>query len=186
MLGLERGSFGYIKKKKMRHTGMILLLILIGLVILISGILIYKKKQNIFTVMALLMILPAARHLVTVIIMFPYRSVSKERYNKIVELAGDNAVVMTDMVITSPEKVMNLDFVVITDNQLLGLVGKEGQDVKYIENYLKDSLKNNKLEEFTVKVFEDEKQYVKCIPARDYESTELQKECFMYVRTLVV
>lgn len=187
MFGLERGSYEYIKKKKIRHMGMVLLLLLIGVVIFIVGLFLHKfDRANICTVAAVLMVLPAAKHLVTFIVMFPYKSVERERYDKVVELAGENAVVMTDMVITSPEKVMNLDFVLITDNQVLGLVGKKGQDIKYIEKYLKDSLKNNELEEFSVKIFEEEDKFIKCIPARDYESTELQEKCFLYVRTLVV
>lgn len=187
MFNPERGSFEYIKKKKIKHMGMILLLLLIGVIIFTVGLFIHKfDRANICTVAAILMVLPAAKHLVTFIVLFPYKSVSKERYDKVTELAGDNAVVMADMVITSPDKVMDLDFVIITDNQMLALVGKKGQDAKYIEKYLKESLKNNELEEFTVKVFEEEKQFIKCIPSREYESTELQEKCFLYVRTLVV
>lgn len=184
---LERGSFGYIKKKKRRHAGMVLLLLLIGVIIFIIGLFIHKfDRANICTVMAVLMVLPAAKNLVTCIVVFPYKSVSKERYDKISELAGDNAILMTDMVITSPEKVMNLDFVLITDNQVLGLVGKAKQDSAYIEKYLKSSLKENGVDGFVVKIFEDENQFIKCIPDRDYESNESQKNCYMHIRTLVV
>ena len=187
MFELERGSFEYIKKKKKKHMSAMLLQILAGVIIFVIGLLLNKyDKANICTVVAILMVLPAAKHLVEFIVMFPYKSVTRERYDKVMELAGENAVVMTDMVITSPEKVMDLDFVIITDNQVLGLIGKKGQDAGYIEKYLKDSLKNNGLEEFTVKIFEDEDKFIKCIPEKSYESTKLQEECFLYVRTLGV
>ena len=165
MFELERGSFEYIKKKKKKHMSAMLLQILAGVIIFVIGLLLNKyDKVNICTVVAILMVLPAAKHLVEFIVMFPYKSVTRERY----------------------DKVMDLDFVIITDNQVLGLIGKKDQDAGYIEKYLKDSLKNNGLEEFTVKIFEDEDKFIKCIPERSYESTKLQEECFLYVRTLVV
>lgn len=184
---LERGTFCYIKKKKTRQIGMILLLMVIAVIMFIVGLLLHEfDRANICTVLAILMVLPAAKHLVTFIVLFPYKSVSKEAYDRISGMVDDSAILMTDMVITSSEKVMKLDFVLITDNQVLGLTGKEKQDAAYIEKYLKNTLKDNNIEGFTVKVFEDEKQFVKCIPDREYESTELQEQCYLLIRTLVV
>ena len=90
------------------------------------------------------------------------------------------------MVITSPDKSMNLDFVVFTDNQVLCLLGKAKQDIKYIEKYLKDTLVNNRIDGFTVKVYSDEKQFLNNLPERQFEKTALQEEAFKIIRTLVV
>ena len=97
-----------------------------------------------------------------------------------------NAVLMTDMVITSPDKSMHLDFIVITDNQVIGVIGKKKQDTAYIENYLKNGLKENKVEGFTVKIFDDYNRFEKCLCDREFEKNDRQDECFRYIRTLVV
>lgn len=184
---LEKGTLGYIKKKKKRHAGMVLLLLLIGAIIMITGLIINKfDKANICTVLSILMVLPAAKNLVLLIVVFPYKSVTKERYDKIASLVNDNTILMTDMVITSPEEVMNLDFVVITDNQVLGLIGKKKQKEDVVEKYIEETLKANKLDGFTVKVFREEEKFISCIPNREFECTSAMEECYKLIRTLIV
>lgn len=183
---IERGCFGYIKKKKRRQILMILLFAAIAAIMLVTGLLLHKfDRANICTVLSILMVLPMTKMLVTYIVLFPYKTVPKETYDKVRDAAGKNAVVMADMVITSPEKPMNLDFVVITDNQVVGMLGKKKQNIAYIEKFIKESLKTNKIEGFTVKIFDDYKPFLNCI-TREYEKTQKQEECFKYIRTLVV
>lgn len=183
---IERGCFGYIKKKKKRQIFLILLFMVIAVVMFVTGLLLNKfNRANMCTVLSILMVLPMTKMLVTYIVLFPYKTVPKETYDKVNDAAGENAVVMADMVITSPDKPMNLDFVIITDNQVIGMLGRKKQDIAYIENFLKESLKTNKIEGFTVKIFDDYKPFLNCI-TREYEKTEKQEECFKYIRTLVV
>lgn len=184
---IEKGCVGYIKKKKRRQLLLVVLMVVIGAVMFITGLFLNKfSKANLCTVLAILMVLPAAKFLVLFIVMFPYKSVPEIRVKNVKNLVCENAIVMADMVITSSEKVMNLDFVVITDNQVLCVTGKAKQDASYIENYLKQSFADNKLDGFTVKVFDDNKQFEKCLPTRKFESDSNQEACYKYIRTLVV
>jgi len=184
---LERGSFGYIKKSKIRHSLWILMLLVIAVVMFITGLFIHKfDRANICTVLAVLMLLPAVKHMVAIIVMFPYKSISKERYDNIKNMINENTILMTDMVITSPEKVMGLDFILITDNQLLGLTTYKNQDRNYIEEYLKKSLKDNGVDGVAVRIFTDEKQFTGCITDKQFEQGELQDRCYKHIRTLVV
>ena len=184
---LERGSFGYIKKKKIRQILLVLLMVVAALIMFFTGLLINNNnKANICSVLAMLMVLPAAKFLVTFIVMFPYKGVSKERYDHVKESVPENAILMTDMVITSPDKAMNLDFVIITDNQVIAVIGKQKQDPRYIEDYLKKGLKDNKIEGFTVKIYDEYEQFEKNIPTKTFEPTNAQDECFRFIRTLVV
>ena len=117
------------------------------------------ERSNLLTMLAILMVLPATKYFVGFIVVFPYKSVSRERYEHIKSLISDNTILFTDMVFTSSDKVMNLDFMIITDNQLIGLLGKKKQDIKYMENYLKETLTVNKIEGYTVKIFDEQKAH---------------------------
>lgn len=184
---LERGSFAYIKKKKKRQLLLVFLMLLIGVVMFMVGMFMNQfERSNLCTMLAILMVLPATKFLVIYIVLFPYKTVSKARYDLVKEKINDNCILMTDMVITSPDKSMNLDFVVFTDNQVLCLLGKAKQDIKYIEKYLKDTLVNNRIDGFTVKVYSDEKQFLNNLPERQFEKTAVQEEAFKIIRTLVV
>ena len=184
---LERGSFGYTNKKKNRQLMQFFLFLGVGVLMFIVGLLLHNfDKANFITILAILMVLPMTKAFVIYVVLFPYKSVSKELYDEVSEKVSANAILMTDMVITSPDKPMGLSFVVISDTQVLCMLGKAKQDVAYIEKYLKESLANNKIEGFTVKVFDDYSKFLDIIGTRDYEKTSKQEECFKYIRTLVV
>lgn len=184
---IERGCFEFIKKKKRRQLLMTFAMLLIGILMFIVGLFMNKfERSNLLTMLAILMVLPATKYFVGFIVVFPYKSVSRERYEHIKSLISDNTILFTDMVFTSPDKVMNLDFMIITDNQLIGLLGKKKQDIKYMENYLKETLTVNKIEGYAVKIFEDEKKFENCIPTKKFEKSDLQQKTFMTIRTLIV
>lgn len=186
-LEIEKGSFGYIKRKKKRQILLVFLMLFIAAVMFITGLFLNKfDKSNLCTMLAILMVLPMAKFFVIFVVLFPYKSVSRERYNAVSEKVAGETILMADMVITSPDISMNLDFIIITDNQVLGLAGKKKQDIKYIEDYLKKTLESNKLDGFTVRIFDDEKQFEKCIPDRHFEKNVLQEEAFKTIRTLAV
>ena len=76
---LEKGSFEYIKKKKKRKIIMVVAIIVIAAAIFGIGLLLNKmSRANIFTVLAILCVLPWAKQLVALIVLFPYHSVSRE------------------------------------------------------------------------------------------------------------
>lgn len=183
---IERGSFESIKRKKRRNILMTFLMVFIGCIMFIVGLFMNQfERSNLCTMLAILMVLPATKYLVAFIVVFPYKSVSKERYEHITNIVPENTIVMTDMVITSTEKVMNLDFVIITDNQVLGLVGKKNQDALYIEKYIDETLETYKIDGFVVKIFENEKKFEDSITDRKFEKTNLQEEAYKTIRTLV-
>lgn len=184
---LERGSAGYIKKKKKRQILLVLLMLVIAVIMFFVGLFLNKfNKANLCTILSILMVLPATKFFVIFVVLFPFKTVPEERVNIIKNKVYKNTIVMTDMVITSPEKVMNLDFVLITDNQVLCVLGKKKQDASYIEKYLKNSLEDNKIDGYTVKVFEEDKQFEKCVPEKEFDSTNMQDLCYKFIRTLVV
>ena len=155
-------------------------MLLVGILMFIVGLFMNQfERSNLLTMLAILMVLPATKYFVGFIVVLPYKSVSRERYEHIKSLISDNTILFTDMVFTSPDKVMNLDFMIITDNQLIGLLGKKKQDIKY-------TLTVNKIEGYTVKIFEDEKKFENCIPTKKFEKSDLQQKTFMTIRTLIV
>lgn len=186
-LEIEKGSFGYIKRKKKRQILLVFLMLFIAAAMFITGLFLHKfDKSNLCTMLAILMVLPMAKFFVIYVVLFPYKSVKKERYDAVREKLSEETILMTDMVITSSDISMNLDFIIITDNQVLGLTGKKKQDIKYIGDYLKKTLETNNLDGFTVKIFDDEKQFEKCIPDRNFEKNTLQDDALKIIRTLVV
>lgn len=114
----------------------------IGLAIFITGLLLNKMEvTNIFTVAAFLMILPAAKALVAVIVLFPYHETKKEDSRRLASYAMENDVVLHDVVFTSSEKIMHLNCVYVTDHQIAGISLRKKDNLKVVKEYLEKELK---------------------------------------------
>lgn len=159
MKKVTRGEFGYIENRKKRALIGVLLITLIGIAIFLTGLFLNKmSNRNIFTVLAVVMVLPGAKFLVRFIVMFPYHSVEKERYDKVKAILPENMELYTDLVITSPEKVMNLDFIAVGNHQVIGLMGAGKQEIAYVRKYLANGV-HNWGSDYKVKILESEKTF---------------------------
>lgn len=119
---IKKGQRGYIDTRKKTQLLKALMYAGIGVVIIVTGLLLNKfEKNNIFTMIGILMVLPAAKRLVNFIVFFPYKSVDEKLYNKIRDKVAKEDIMYTDVVFTSPEHIMFLSFVVISGNEIIGL-----------------------------------------------------------------
>ncbi len=139
----KKGEYNYINTRKKNAIILTLIMAVIGVVIFLVGYFLNKKSnQNIFTVVAILFALPGAKFLVRFIVLFPYKSVGKKEYDDTAAHVKEGMELYTDLVITSPDKVMELDFIAVGNKQVIGLIGKEKQDVAYIRKYISDGVGN--------------------------------------------
>lgn len=133
-------EFGYISRQKKFQAIMLLLYIMIGAGLFLVGLLITGTRANLFTVLGILMALPGAKRVIALVVMVPRQSAGKERYDKMRSVLSENSTLFTDYVFTSTEKVMSLDFVIIYKKNVMGILGKDGQDVKYMTDYLQKKI----------------------------------------------
>ena len=187
---LERGAYGYIREKKKNQLIGLVLMVVLGIGIFVAGLLLNKmSKANVFTVAAGLCVLPGANYLTKFVVLFPYHTPKKEWYDKVKSMISQDMVLFCDMVITSSEKVMNLDFIVVSDNSVIGLVGRKGQDVSYINQYLTKGVRNWG-SGYRVKICDTYESFIKEMKkVTRQESTrqsEEKEEVLSYIRSLVV
>lgn len=155
-----KGTFGYIdSKKKAQLIKSILLFGIVLILFVVSIVLKSYPKIYYLTVLTMLMVLPAAKMLVGYVILIPFHSVSKSKYDEVVSRVNEEATLYTDLVITSKEKIMNLDFLVITDQNVIGFIGRKKDNVTYIENYLSTNLKYRAYPH-TVEILNDEQMFL--------------------------
>lgn len=156
---IQRGSYGYIHYTKQKKIIGLIVLLVLAIAIFVLGLFLNKfSKANIFTVVAILVVLPWAKVLTAYIVMFPYCTPEEEKYRKIKEFETEGLYIYSDLVITSEEKVMNLDFLVIGKQKVYGVLGKEKQDLEYINQYLKKGIANQ-TNGMDVKIVKDFKQF---------------------------
>lgn len=182
---LEKGVYGYLKSKKKDALVHTIFMVLIGIAIFIVGLLLNKMETaNIFTVFAFLMVLPAAKSFVSVIVLFPYKSITIETKQRLENYAGEQDIVLYDVVFTSSEKVMHLDCIYITGHQIIGYTSRKKDNVKIIQEYFKKELKSRCLP-FAVYLATEEKQIKDRMKLRGEETGEIDKQAVKEVFEMI-
>lgn len=178
-----KGSYQYITRKKTAYILRTLLFIGIGVAIFVLGLFLNKfNSSNIFTLLAILMVLPVAKAMVAVAVFWPFKSVTLDRieniYQNLVDVFPEIAPMETvmsqpdaiedklnvyfDMVFTSSEKVMNMDACIITGSRLIGLQGREKPKLSYLQTYLAEGMEKRGLP-FGVKIYDKEEAFLKVL-----------------------
>lgn len=183
---VEKCNPGYISNRKKISFLWLFGYIVIAAALFLAGYLLTHTRANVFTVMAVLLVLPAAKRVVNLIVMLPRKSVSKERYEKIKNAVG-SGVVFADYVFTSSEKIMHLDFVVIKDGTVLAVTAPSRQDIPYMKKYLADSV-HKAASEYSVKVLDEDAQLLKQLSKSSgmKGTPEREEKVRDYLRSLAV
>lgn len=187
---LERGEYGYLKSKKNKALFGTVLMVLIGIVIFITGLLLNKMETaNIFTVIAVCMVMPAAKYFVSYVILFPYKPMNKETKERLESYAKENDTILYDVVFTSSEKVMHLDCIYVTGHQIVGYTSRKKDNIQVIQDYFKKELKNRCIS-YSVYLATEEKQIKDRMKLRGEEAaesgSEAKEEVLSMLRTFTV
>lgn len=185
----ERGEYGYLKQKKQGALSGTLFMVLLGIVIFIIGLLLNKMETaNIFTVIAVCMVMPAAKYFVSYVVLLPYRPMNAATKERLDSYAKEGDTILYDVVFTSSEKVMHLDCIYVTGHQIIGYTSRTKDKVDVIQDYLKKELKL-RLNSYTVYIATDEKQIKDRMKLRGEEtavSTEAKEEVLSMLRIFTV
>lgn len=180
-----KGECGYIDLQKKKRLLRVVMYCLIGVAIFVLGLCLNKfEKSNIFSVIAILMVLPAAKALVGFIVLMPFQSVDQERVKRVESMLSGGDILYTDMVFTSTEKVMFFAFLAITEDEVICLAGREKEDTAYMEKYLKAEFKRRM---FSRKLYitKDEEKFLSHV-GHSAPAKEVPEELTSYLISLMV
>lgn len=184
----EKGEYGYIKKRKRGQLLLAFLMALIGMAIYFTGYIVNGfERNNICLVLGILMALPGAKFLVTYILLFPFHSPSIEEFETAAKLAGKEAHLLSDLVITSTERAMNLDFLYVGNGCVYGLKGKMEKDSQFIQNYLSKGVRNWS-GDYTVKIADTKESFFKLLRgiSKKEKNKEEEERVLAYLYSLIV
>lgn len=185
MKSIKRGEYGYVSalKRKKLLTTICMFAVSLSLVIVgyfISG----ETRESVFTVLGIVSVLPAAKVLVTYIILFPYKTFPEKEYKKIKEF-DINGFALYDLVITSTEKIMNIYALVPTVDKVFLLIGKENKYPDYTKGYVAKILKGKLLTKEVV-VVESVEELIKAAAGPLLEANEEEKTALQEIKYYMV
>lgn len=134
----EKGTIDYLNKKKKMNLMMTIFCFLAVIIIYATGLIIYKNNRSVYTVIAAVAALPAAKALLSFIMVAPYKPLSKDQVAAVKKtVEGKLFQVLYDLVITSEEKAMQLSLVLIYSGHILIYSSNPKQNDSELEAYIK-------------------------------------------------
>lgn len=151
MKKIGKGNPGYLDYKKKAEIIRTLIYFLIVAAVFLLGYSQAHTKKNLLTIVAILGCLPSCKALVGVIARFPYPSIVDIRAKEIESKTG-HVTVIYDMIITSREKIMPVDCIVLSGNTIFGYTSSEKVDIKYAATHIRGILNQNHFPDAAVKI----------------------------------
>lgn len=140
---------GYLTNRKMKLWTNIITNLTMAFAIFIFGLLLNKMDvRNIFSVIAILFILPIARSLSILSVLFDKKELEESFLKRAEETIEGKGILLYSPVFTSKERSMNLDLIALFPNRIIAYIKKP-------ENFLKETLK-----EKYIKNMEEAKKYL--------------------------
>ena len=188
MFRCNKGEYGYIKKRKQQQLFLAILMGLIGLSIYGIGYMANGFHQSkICLLLGILMVLPGAKFLTTFILLFPFQTSEKIVYEEVFHSMKEKGTLLSDLVITSTEHAMNLDFLYIGNGCVYGLLGKKKTSTKEVQDYLANGVRNWG-SAYTVKIMDTKECFKKAlqeVKPKEINSDE-EERVIAYIYSLIV
>lgn len=142
---IEKGEYGYIDSYKRSRTIVSILWLVAILIVYLIGLIIFKTNKNYVAVVAILMVLPAAKVWTALVVTHPFHTQPKEQYDTVLNLCKEYKVqIYSDLMLSKYEGLMNVAIAVVYHNHMVAMVPQQKKSLKQVEDYLYDILEESR------------------------------------------
>ena len=157
----SKGEWGDIRCQRIRVLIMTVILYICALGLYLIGYCTLHTRKSLWTIFAILSVLPASKSLVNLIMFMRFKSLTAEIHDRIHSCAGQLAIIY-ELPFTTYEKTYFVDAIACAGNTAAGCYsgkpsGKKShdQDLKDLCIHLENVLKNDGYKDFTLKIFDN-------------------------------
>lgn len=126
---IYRGEYGYIDTQKKKQLIKTIIAFLIAAGIFVLGLALNKwQKNNIFTIIAALAVLPAAKIMIRYILIFPFRTSSSEFHQRLEQATESGENVIEDVILATTQKALGFYAIVVTNHMVYACKYREKDD----------------------------------------------------------
>ena len=153
-----KGEYGYYSYEKKRRVAIVAFLFGLCLLIFFTGLIMTGTRKNLFTLVAILGVLPAAKWAVSMIMILLQRPIDP----KVVEITEEIAGELThgyELCVTAYEGRLALDAVVVCGNNIAAYSSAEKGKFEFMETHVRKILHGNGLGNPSFKIFRKLEQY---------------------------
>lgn len=113
----KKGEYGYLAIRKRNQLIYSIISFAIVLIVLFTGIFIHHTRNNVYTVGAVVLVLPAAKIFVSYLLMARFKSTPVEEYNNINSITTVD--VLYDLVLSVKDKIVFVPLMAVTNSEII-------------------------------------------------------------------
>ena len=171
---VSKGDIGYIKAQKKKRTWMTAGLFALPLAIFFTGLWQTGTRLNLFTFVAIMGCLPAARCAVGMVMILMQKPVEESFYSEMEKRAGDLTRAY-ELVISAYEKNTPIDGLVVCGYHVVGYTSSPKADTSFVQKHIQEILKGNGYRS-DVKIFKDVKPFLDRVGYLAKNQEEIEKD----------
>lgn len=172
---VQKGCYLYLKYGQRREIIKTVLMYALALSIYAIGYINLHTNKSLFTVIAILGILPASKSAVQMIMFLRFHSLKKEEYEEFSQHTG-NLDTLYEMVFTTTEKSYYVPNLVYTNGTLCMLCNKSEEELHKLEKHIRETLEKDGFQNILVKAFQKKDAYLKRVDELNSHFA-LEKHC---------
>lgn len=184
---MTKGTKGYINRLKKRDILFVLVNVVIAAIIFLIGMLIWDKKENIATVIAVCSLLPGCKRIVNLIMIFSFKGISDEDYGIITKSLpeADNKKYYSDMLIASEKYFMLFYHVTLVGSKCIIYSCMSTEKNNFAEEYLNNGFRKRGID-MNVTVFSGVEDYIRALVDFPADEIEVSEDAVKYLESLLV
>ena len=182
MKRVTKGNIGYIKYKRVLQSIIVAVFILAGLSLFFICKSVFGSGKNLGTVVAVLLVLPAAKALINLLLFLPFKPTDTSLYDKVQPLLSEKDLSYFDCVFTSTDNLMHLDCIVVKDDEIVAY-SSTGKKTDKIQKYFTESMKKQCVD-VHMHIFLKEKDFLNRL--QGLSSGDVSDEVKEFIRMILV
>ncbi|MCR4649561.1 MAG: hypothetical protein K5776_10845 [Lachnospiraceae bacterium] len=191
MFSSLKGKYGYLKKQPLRTGLLTLFMIACCAAVFLFGYITRGSERNIFTIIAVLGILPSAKMIVSFIMYLKNEkyAVSKDIYEKVEEyIKGKDVCYGYDFYLTSYKQNFCINTCFIFDGSLVCLSEDKKSNAKDIKEHIEKYMNQNSIDGYKIYILDNKEKYYDRIKSVDvgYKKSESDEKLYALMKNLAL
>lgn len=153
-----KGLNNYINKKKISETVKTVIMFGICIGIYFYAVYYYKTNKTIWSIVAVLGVLPAAKSAVSMIMFYRFKSLKKDEYESIRDFAG-SIPMLYELVFTNSEKAYFVKACACVNNTIIMFSDDKKLKTKELSDHVNACINREELKGYSLKVYSDINQF---------------------------
>ncbi|MCR5295447.1 MAG: hypothetical protein K6E30_09815 [Lachnospiraceae bacterium] len=170
----SKGEYGYFRFERKRRMILTFIFLGIPLIIFIAGLLLTGTEKSVFTVAAVVLVIPFAMSFTGLVTVFTQKSISDEAHEAISAHAG-GLLMAYELYVTHEKASTFVDAFAICGNSVAGLVtGKKG-DPAFTQEYVQKTLRAAGFSGISVKLFREQEKFLERLDSMNAHADSLRQ-----------